>query len=323
MRIENSGIEKISKKIEKDILEKNPKTDKRIARNIGDFVSVVLITRSVNTSEWMSILPRESKEKSKERYISRFLKSKILDATAAMSGYLKKYINDSKSKHVILMMDQTQIVEDRQCLVITVRQEKRAFPLVWKVVETKGAIGYEIQEELLEKVKGMVTEDIKITLYADRFYGTKSLVEWCKKAGWEYKIRLKGNLIFESGDKKFKAEEVRNFCETMAIDVKFNDSEIKTNIGYLQEKKHKEAWIIAMSDKPIKENILDYGKRWGCECCFSDMKSRGIEICKTHIKDIRRLENLILILAIAMLWSNFIGNNLQNFEELSFSKKEI
>jgi hypothetical protein len=238
MRIKESRIGKISEKIEKDFLEKNPKTDKRIARNIGDFVYVVLLTRSVNTSEWMAVLPRKSKEKSKERYISRFLKSKILDAGSAMSGYFKKYINDNKNKQIILMMDQTQIVEDRQCLVITVRQNKRAFPLVWKVVDTKGAIGYEIQEELLEKVKGMVRNDTKITLYADRFYGTKNLVEWCEKAGWSYKIRLKGNLIFECENKKFKAEEVGNFCDSMTNGVKFNESEIKTNIGYLHETSH-------------------------------------------------------------------------------------
>jgi hypothetical protein len=31
-------------------------------------------------------------------------------------------------------------------------------------------------------------------LAADRFYGTAQLIDWCQKAGWSYRIRLKGNL---------------------------------------------------------------------------------------------------------------------------------
>jgi hypothetical protein len=36
----------------------------------------------------------------------------------------------------------------------------------------------------------------KILLSADRFYGTAPLVQFCKNWGWQYRIRLKGNLIF-------------------------------------------------------------------------------------------------------------------------------
>ena len=29
----------------------------------------------------------------------------------------------------------------------------------------------------------------------DRFYGTADLIGWCQQRGWDYRLRLKGNLV--------------------------------------------------------------------------------------------------------------------------------
>ena len=62
-----------------------------------------------------------------------------------------------------------------------------------------------------------------------------------------------------------------------------------------------------MSCEPTKEKILEYGKRWGIECMFSDFKSRGFGITDTHVTAPDRLEKLILILTIALYWATSIG----------------
>jgi hypothetical protein len=48
----------------------------------------------------------------------------------------------------------------------------------------------------------MLLEGAKVMLAADRFYGTASLIKWCQDTGWDYRIRLKGNLtlIHEGGE---------------------------------------------------------------------------------------------------------------------------
>jgi GNAT superfamily N-acetyltransferase len=48
---------------------------------------------------------------------------------------------------------------------------------------TKGAIGFNIQKELLDAVSQWIPEDTDVTLLADRFYGTSALVSWCKDHG--------------------------------------------------------------------------------------------------------------------------------------------
>jgi hypothetical protein len=113
----------------------------------------------------------------------------------------------------------------------------------------------------------MIPSEVEILLSADRFHSTKKLVEWCQKAG-HYRIRLKGTLIFEHEGGEITAAEVGKMPNSCVIGARFNDSNISTNIGYLHEKNHPEAWIIAMDCDPSKYRILDYGMRWGIECLF-------------------------------------------------------
>ena len=75
--------------------------------------------------------------------------------------------------------------------MISARLGERAVAIGWKVVETKGEIGFDDQKVLLNEVAKMIPKGTKILLSADRFYGTASLIKWCQKNKWQYRIRLK------------------------------------------------------------------------------------------------------------------------------------
>ncbi|GHT90698.1 hypothetical protein FACS1894122_01640 [Alphaproteobacteria bacterium] len=57
----------------------------------------------------------------------------------------------------------------------------------------------------------------------------------------------------------------------------------------------------------------------GIECMFSNFKSRGFAITSTHLKHEKRIENLILILTIAIYWAVSVGTTPRKQE--NFSKK--
>ncbi|GHT94720.1 hypothetical protein FACS1894122_11620 [Alphaproteobacteria bacterium] len=191
--------------------------------------------------------------------------------------------------------------------MVSIRFENRALPVLWTIVDTNGAIGFDVQEKVLDQLLEIIPPEVDVLLAADRFYGTKNSVEWRQKAGWHYRVRLKGNLIFQYEGKNITAKDVGKLPESKAIEAKFNESNIQANLGYLHEDGHDEAWIIAMDCDPSRETILDYGQRWGIECMFADLKSRGFSVTETHLRDVERLEKLLLILAIALYWGASVG----------------
>jgi len=54
---------------------------------------------------------------------------------------------------VVLMLDQSKIAKDFECLMVSVRIGKRALSVLWTVVKTNGSIGFNVQKQLLDKVK--------------------------------------------------------------------------------------------------------------------------------------------------------------------------
>ena len=67
----------------------------------------------------------------------------------------------------------------------------RALPVLWEVVETKGAIGFDVQGDLLDKACACVPDKIRVMLAADRFYGTPALVGYCRDKEWGYRTGLR------------------------------------------------------------------------------------------------------------------------------------
>jgi hypothetical protein len=78
--------------------------------------------------------------------------------------------------------------------MLAVRFGERALP--WRV-ET-GALGFETQKSLRDAVAPWVPPSAPVTLLGDRFYGTR--IGWCQERDWDYRLRLKGNLVVVDGE---------------------------------------------------------------------------------------------------------------------------
>lgn len=310
MRSQKGGVAHIAATIEDDLQDRQTKLHKAHISGLADLTASALTCRNANTGEWLAVLPRVAcTDKAKENYISRFLANKLIDPINTMKGYIPELM-DMQQQHdltIILMLDQSKIAGDFECLMVSMRVGERAIPVAWTVVKTQGEIGFDIQKKLLDKVAQFVPRCAQLLLAADRFYGTSSLIALCQSYGWQYRIRLKGNLIFTHKMGEITPMDAFKNKLTSMIEARFNKTDVITNIGIICEQGHKEPWFIAMDCVPTKYKTLDYGMRWGIECMFSDFKSRGFSITKTQLKHPDRIERLILVLTIALYWAVSTG----------------
>src|SRR5918994_4463896 len=103
---------------------------------------------------------------------------------------------------VTLILDQSKMSDRHQVLMLALRWGERALPLAWRVEETGGAIGFDTQKALLDAVALWLPGQAKVRLMGDRFYGTADLIGWCQERDWDYRLRLKGNLVMFDGTGK-------------------------------------------------------------------------------------------------------------------------
>jgi hypothetical protein len=307
-RINTGGVAHCAGVIGKDLIDRNSGLYASHVKGLADLAAAALASRSVNTAEWIPLLPRETgSAKSRERYISRLLSNKRIERFAVMKKFAEEIVGKAGSNNqtAILMLDQSKIREGFECLMVSLRIGERAIPLAWCVIQTKGAIGFDVQEELLNKLETILPKDVSILLSADRFYGTAALIDLCQKKRWQYRIRLKGNLTLQHKGGEISTGDAARLGINDLSNAKLG--EVVTHIGILHEAGHPEPWVIAMDCRPSKWRTMDYGMRWGIESMFSDMKSRGFCITKTQLKHTDRIERLILVLTIAIYWAVSTG----------------
>ena len=296
--------------IDKDIQRRLPGYHKSRREGLAALTGVMLEVRSANLMELAAGLPRDiAAAEHRYQYIERQLKNDEIVPDAVIKPYALEVIGRlaASGQTVVLQMDQSHINDTNEVLMLSVRLRKRALPVAWRVRSTQGNIGFPMQKELLNSVLAWLPDNVKIMLSADRFYGTAQLVEWCQKAGWGYRIRLKGNLTLTHDGGEITTGDVAARIPKGVKAAELYGSGVKTNIGVLHEKGHKEPWIIAMDAAPSTYTVLDYGMRWGIENMFSDFKSRGFGLMQSQIQKPDRMERLLLIMAVALYWATSCG----------------
>jgi hypothetical protein len=251
------------------------------------------------------------------QWIARFLANPLVDTDEVMAPFARQVLERQAGggEPLALILDQSKISDRHQVLMLAVRFGERALPLAWRVEATEGAIGFEIQKALLDAVAPWVPPSASVTLLGDRFYGTADLIGWCQEREWDYRLRLKGNLVVVDGDTRTTATACAAERVFYLEDVELTGKRARTNIGIIHDPGHAEPWIIAMyrfalpkgPAKPGYLKTLEYGARWGIEAMFSDFKSRGFGVEDTHIHHSERLGRLLLVMALALHWAVSTG----------------
>lgn len=324
MRMMGGSIIHLARVIEEDLAERDTGLSKPRRIGLADLAASVITCRDVNTSELATVLPRAVKsDEERYRYINRWLANNKINCDAVLDGFIPELVElvHQNGRIAVLVMDQSKINDEFECLMVSLRVGERAIPVSWRVVKTQGEIGFNVQKKLLQAVFDKMPCSVKIALMADRFYGTPSLIALCQQFGWQYRIRLKGNLVLLHQGGELRSGELIGLGITSLCNAALNESGVVTNIGIIQEQGKSEPWIIAMDCVPTEYKVLDYGMRWGIEPMFSDFKSRGFDITTTRLIHAERIERLILVLSIAYYWAVSTGMY-PDLERAKYSKKK-
>ena len=305
-----SGIERLAETISRDMERRLPGQRKTQRGKLSCLVATMLEVRSANLMDLAACLPRPAERlDTRYQWIKRLLANTRVVSDAVMAPYGREVLGrlSAGGQRIVLLIDQTQANERHQAVMVAVRLGGRALPLAWRVKGTQGAIGFGEQREALQAAARLLPEGVKPVLMGDRFYGSPDLIAWCRDQGWDWRRRLKQDLlVFEDGGETTLAE-----CfgrgEHLLTDIELTGKRVRTNVAMVHEDGHPEPWIIALSQTPSVHKAFDYGLRWGIEAMFSDFKSRGFGLEDSQIRIPERLDRLILVMALALFWAVSTG----------------
>jgi hypothetical protein len=306
-----SGIVRLAAEIEAELTKRLPRQRRTQRSKLALLVATMLSERSANLMDLAAALPRPA-ERTDMRYqwIARLLANPLVECDTVMRPFAAEAVRHAGAAGgtVVLILDQSHISAWHQMLVLAVRVGERALPLAWRVRATQGSIGFAEQRELLTRVAAWLPAGGQVVLMGDRFYGTPDLIALCHALGWEWRLRLKQDLlVFDAAGGETTLAECFARGEHMLSGIRLTEKRVATHVAMVHEPGHPEPWIVALSAAPTVHRAFDYGLRWGIEAMFSDFKSRGFGLEDSQIRHPDRLARLLLVMALALHWAVSTG----------------
>lgn len=298
-----SGIRQIADGLIEEFKRVLPGQRKTQRDSLALLVATMLDVRSANLMDLAAGLPRAADGTDmRYQWISRVLSNPSIAPDAVMAAFAHAVLGRAAAdgQPVVLIMDQSKLSNRHQVLMLAVRHGERALPLAWRVEASAGAIGFAVHKDLLEALARWLPAGAKVCLMADRFYGTADLIGLCQQRNWDYRLRLKGNLVVRDGTGRTTTGRLADERVLALEGVQLTAKRATTNIGIMRDPGHAEPWIVAMSARPGYLTTLAYSARWGIEPMFSDFKSRGFGIEDTQIQHPDRLARLLFVMALAL-----------------------
>ena len=308
-----SSVQTLSEEIYHGLFQHLPSLKKSPRKKLSYCIAAILEVQTCNTMEIANVIPLET-ERLDMRYqwLSRFLSTDSLENDDVMRPLIQQIVEKVLSEEAILILclDQTNIQDRHGIVTLGVRYGNRALPLRWRAASGKGNIGFSVYEEILLKIQSLIPQGSNVVLMGDRFYGCADLILFCREQGWDYRLRLKGNLRVECEEGFFSTSELATLSPSSGRyfeEVLLTEQQVPSFLSILHEEGHEEAWILASASKLNYYSTLDYGMRWGVESMFSDYKTRGFSLEDTKLECPQRVERLMLILSIALHWAFLTG----------------
>lgn len=270
-------------------------------------IAGIVMSKKAQLSEMSSEIPTDAKDKSIEMRLRRWVKHERIDGEMIYLPFAQQVLNALSGWELVLVMDGSQAGRGCMVLMVGVVYKKRALPIAWLVYKgKKGHTTAKRHIEALKKVNALVPGTAKVILLGDAEYDTTEMLLWVQEnTKWNYILRTSPQICVTTtlgehaiGDISLEREQVVQYCN-----VGFTQSTaLETNlVGWWSNKYEKPIYLIS-SLKSKYLTCRHYQRRYRIETFFSDQKSRGFHIHKSHLSDPARVSRLLVAACLAYIW---------------------
>lgn len=195
--------------------------------------------------------------------------------------------------------------------MINLIYQKRAIPLIWMVIDRpKGHLSAEAHIALLERLRSILPDDVSIVFLGDGEYDSIEFQSFLREQNWDYVCRTaKNTVIVVNGEQFHLADSDIWPGERLS----FPDASF-THQGYdpvhviaWWDRHYKEPVFLVTNLELVAEACCLYQRRMRIETFFSDQKSRGFRLDKSHISDPQRIARVLIAACLAYIWIIYLG----------------
>ena len=241
----------------------------------------------------------------------RFLQHEAQTLDAWFLPVARALLQALAHRPIRLVMDGSVVGRGCLALLVSVVYHGRALPLGWVVVAApKGHFPEATHRALLAQVQRLMPADATVIFLGDGEFDGVDLQADLRRYGWQYVCRTATNILITACGVEFQVSDLApQPGQALAVSPAWMTAARYGPVSLLAVWEppcpHPIYLITNLSD--LDAAVAQYRKRAHIETFFSDQKSRGFHLHKSHLSDPARLGRLLLAACLAYLWVVYLG----------------
>jgi hypothetical protein len=280
----------------------------------------LLLQQQCGLSKIAEALPEVGGFNKVKQRLKRWMSNERVEVLPACYEWMAWVWNRSEMARPLLLVDETKLGDRLGVMMVSLAYEGRAIPLVWRCYVANNAAEYPQQGQvlliygLLAHVLWTLPPTLRPLVQMDRGLAhSAAMLRALKRLDIDFLVRIKQTACFTSrrGHRQPLAQMVKPGESSFHQGSLFRrDHAVKGNLYLIWEVGQAEAWCLFTNTRGLGGHR--YALRWWQEESFKDLKSGGWQWQDSRLRCPKRMERLILVMAIAYGWMLSLGAQLSH-----------
>jgi hypothetical protein len=280
---------------------------------LAAFISGIVASKSTQLPKVASHVPDGTKPESRVKRFARWVDTDTITEEVYFFPYAQVLLAQLALQTLVLVIDGSVVGRRCVALMVHVVYKGRALPLAWLVRQgKKGHFPEDLHLTLIEQVHRQIPVGAQVVVLGDGEFDGTTLQHTMQDYHWSYGVRTGSNITVMWDGEPFRCETVAS-CIKPGTLVELTDVRV-TQAAYgpvmlicCWAKGYKEPLHLITNMASAEETCRCYAKRFRIETFFSDQKSRGFHLHKSHIADQHRLSRLLIAACLAYTLIIYLG----------------
>jgi len=286
----------------------------RHVQTLAALISGIVGSKSTQLPHIATKVPDGTKPESRVTRFARWVDNAHILEEVYFLPYAAVLLRHLALQTLVLVMDGSGVGRGCTALMLHVVYKGRALPLAWRVRQApKGHFPEDLHIALVDLIRGLIPAGTPVVLLGDGEFDGTRLQHTLQQAGWSYACRTATSTVALWEGETFRLA-VLGACLKPGRLIELQEvyctreayGPIMVLCGWA--KGYHEPLYVVSNMATAEEACRWYEKRFRIETFFSDQKSRGFHIHKSHMSDVQRLSRLLLAACLAYIWLVYLGS---------------
>jgi len=254
-------------------------------------ITGIVMSEKVQLPKLAGKIPDSVKETSTEKRLYRWIKNEKITHETHFLPYIQPLLSAASREPLTLVIDGSTVGRNCVALMICLVHKQRALPIAWTVAKgKKGHFPEEMHVQLVQEVQKFIPKDADVIFLGDGEFDGTDLQSALDSRGWGYALRTSKTSVLTWEGHEFSFSDVADHVKQGDCfeipDALFTHRKYGPIQATTWWREGCEEPIHLVTNLPsIDEACRYYTERFKIETFFSDQKSLGFNLHKSHISD--------------------------------------